>query len=139
MPTKRIPQAADVNNELIFIMSRSSGPGGQNVNKVNSKVTLKFDVANSSVLSAEQKELIATKLATRMTKEGILILTAQDKRSQMQNKEAVVFKLDQLLRKAFTPRKTRRATKPGKAAAHARIKAKKHRSEKKQWRSKKME
>ena len=134
-----IPQGADLSNELIFTMSRSSGPGGQNVNKVNTKVTLKFDVVNSSVVTAEQKELIAKKLATRMTKAGILILTAQDKRSQMQNKEAVVFKLDQLLTKAFTPRKARKATKPSKAAGHARIRAKKHRSEKKKWRSKRME
>ena len=135
----RIPQSVDLINELVFTMSRSSGPGGQNVNKVNTKVTLKFDVVNSSVLTLEQKELIAKKLATRMTKEGVLILTAQEKRSQMQNKEAVVFKLDQLLTKAFAHRKARKATKPSKAAQHARIKAKKHRSEKKLWRSKKME
>jgi ribosome-associated protein len=126
-------------NELTFTMSRSSGPGGQNVNKVNTKVTLKFDVVNSSVLTAEQKEVLAKKLASRMTKNGVLILTAQDKRSQLQNKEAVLFKLDELLRKAFTPRKARKATKPGKAAVRERIKAKKHRSEKKQSRSKRME
>ena len=120
-------------------MSRSSGPGGQNVNKVNSKVTLKFDVANSSVLTAEEKELLSKKLFTRMTKEGVLVITAQEKRSQLQNKEAVVFKLDQLLTKVFTRKKARKATKPSKAAHHERIKAKKHRSEKKQWRSKKME
>ena len=134
-----IPHAADLSSELMFTMSRSSGPGGQNVNKVNTKVTLKFDVVNSSVLTAEQKELIAKKLATRMTKEGVLVLTAQEKRSQMQNKEAVVFKLDQLLTKAFAYRKARKGTKPSKAAHHARIEAKRHRSEKKQWRSKKIE
>ena len=133
------PQTADLSSELMFTMSRSSGPGGQNVNKVNTKVTLKFDVVNSSVLTAEQKELIVRKLAARMTKEGVLILTAQEKRSQMQNKEAVVSKLDHLLAKTFAHRKARKATKPGKAAHHARIKAKKHRSEKKQWRSKRME
>jgi len=139
MGTQRAAQAVDLSNELTFTVSRSSGPGGQNVNKVNTKVTLKFDVVNSSVLTVEQKELIVKKLATRMTKEGVLILTAQEKRSQMQNKEAVVFKLDQLLTKAFTHRKVRKATKPGKAAHHARIKEKKHRSEKKQWRSKRIE
>jgi len=129
----------DLTNEVTFTMSRSSGPGGQNVNKVNTKVTLKFDVVNSSVLTAEQKEVLAKKLASRMTKDGVLILTVQDKRSQLQNKEAVLFKLYELLTKAFTPRKARKATKPGKAAVRARIKAKKHRSEKKQWRSKRME
>src|SRR6267142_4756182 len=125
MGTQRAPQAVDLSNELTFTVSRSSGPGGQNVNKVNTKVTLKFDVVNSSVVTVEQKELIVKKLATRMTKEGVLILTAQEKRSQIQNKEAVVFKLDQLLTKAFTHRKVRNATKPGKAAPHARIKEKK--------------
>ncbi len=134
-----LPKAENLSNELVFTMSRSSGPGGQNVNKVNTKVTLKFDVLNSSVLTAEQKEVIAKKLASRMTKEGVLILTAQDRRSQLQNKEAVLFKLDQLLTKVFTHRRARKATKPGKAAVHARIKAKKHRSEKKQWRSKRMD
>jgi ribosome-associated protein len=131
--------AQDLTNELTFTMSRSSGPGGQNVNKVNTKVTLQFDVVNSSVLTAEQKEVLVKKLASRMTNHGVLILTAQEKRSQLQNKEAVLFKLDQLLTKAFTVRKKRKATKPGKAAVRARIKAKKHRSEKKQWRSKKIE
>ncbi len=130
------PQAEDLINEIIFTTSRSSGPGGQNVNKVNTKVTMKFDVVQSTVLSAEQKELINKKLATRLTKEGILLLTAQDKRSQLQNKEEVLHKLDILLSKAFTPRKKRRPTKPSKAAKHARIQSKKQRSEKKQWRQK---
>lgn len=132
----KIPQAEDLINEIIFTTSRSSGPGGQNVNKVNTKVTLKFDVVQSTVLSIEQKELINKKLATRLTKEGILLLTAQDKRSQLQNKEGVLHKLNLLLTKAFTPKKIRKPTKPSKAAKHARIQSKKQRSEKKQWRQK---
>jgi len=139
MAAQPIPQAANLSSELVFTMSRSSGPGGQNVNKVNTKVTLRFDVVNSSVLTPEQKEWIAKKLISRMTKEGILVLTAQDRRSQKQNRQTVVFRLDQLLTKAFTHRKVRKATKPSKAVEHARIKSKKHRSEKKQWRSKRME
>lgn len=130
------PQAKDLIHELAFTTSRSSGPGGQNVNKVNSKVTLKFDVPNSSVLSQEQKELITKKLATRITTEGKLVLTSQDNRSQIQNKEDVLSKLNDLLTKVFTPRKVRKATKPSKAAKHARVKSKKLRSEKKQWRQK---
>src|SRR6187399_1879971 len=122
--------------ELVFTTSRSSGPGGQNVNKVNSKVTLKFDVINSSKLSEEEKERIMKKLATKITKDGILILTSQDKRSQLQNKEEVLLRLDQLLAKAFTPKKSRKATKPTKASRQNRINEKKQRSEKKQWRQK---
>ena len=129
-------QAIDLYNEFIFITSRSSGPGGQNVNKVNTKVTLKFDVPNSQLLSDEQKELITKKLATWITKDGILMLTAQDKRSQLQNKEAVLIKLNQLFTKTFTPKRVRKATKPSKAAKQERIKEKKHRAEKKQWRQK---
>ena len=131
-----IPQSSDLTNELTFTTSRSSGPGGQNVNKVNSKVTLKFDVTQSIILNHEQKDLIHKKIPTRLTKDGILVLTSQDKRSQLQNKEEVLQKLDQLLIKIFTPKKIRRPTKPSKAARHERIKDKKVRSEKKQWRQK---
>lgn len=136
MEGKHRPQAKDLIHELTFTTSRSSGPGGQNVNKVNSKVTLKFDVLHSPVLSQEQKELITKKLATRITTEGKLVLTSQDNRSQIQNKEDVISKLNDLLKKVFTPRKVRKATKPSNAAKHAREKSKKLRSEKKQWRQK---
>jgi ribosome-associated protein len=129
----------DLTNELTFVMSRSSGPGGQNVNKVNSKVTLKLDVLNSAVLTSEQKEQITRRLAAKMTKGGILILTGQESRSQSQNKEAVQRRLGELLTKVFIAKKARKRTKPSKAATQARMKAKKHRSEKKQWRSKKID
>jgi ribosome-associated protein len=136
MKTNLIPKAEALISELLFSASRSSGPGGQNVNKVNSKVTLKWDVFRSVLLDEHQREIILRKLASRLTKEGILVLTAQDKRSQLQNKEEVISKLNQLLVKAFTPKKVRKKTKPGKAAHQARIKDKKQRSEKKQWRQK---
>lgn len=134
--TISIPQAEMLMPELVFTASRSGGPGGQNVNKVNSKVTLKLDVNNSSLLSEEQKEIVSKKLASRLTGEGVLLLTSQDKRSQLQNKEAVIDKLNHLLTKAFTPTKTRKSTKPSKAAKQKRIYEKKQRSEKKQWRKK---
>ena len=134
MQTQRIPSTEDLINELVFTNSRSSGPGGQNVNKVNTKVSLRFDVRHSIVLTEEQKEFIAKKLSTRMTKEGVLILTAQDKRSQSQNKEAVIIRLNDILIKIFTPRKARKSTKPTRSSTRERIMAKKHRSEKKQWR-----
>lgn len=122
--------------ELIFSASRSGGPGGQNVNKVNSKVTLKFDVAHSQILSEEEKQVILQKLGVQLTKDGVLLLTAQDKRSQLENKEAVIAKLERLLARALKKEKVRRATKPSKAAVQKRIVGKKRLSEKKQWRQK---
>jgi ribosome-associated protein len=122
--------------EIKFQTSRSSGPGGQNVNKTNSKVTLRFDVVNSLVLTAEEKEIILAKLATRLTSDGELILHAQEKRSQFQNKDEVVEKFDTLLAKAFVKKKARKASKPSKAAVQKRIKNKKQHGEKKKWRQK---
>ena len=123
-------------NELVFTTSRSSGPGGQNVNKVNSKVTLQFDVTGSEILTQEEKDMISGKLSSRMTKEGILMLMAQDKRSQLQNKESVILKLQKLLTKALEKKKVRKATKPSKGSIQDRIKKKKQLSEKKKWRQK---
>jgi ribosome-associated protein len=121
--------------ELVFTTSRSSGPGGQNVNKVNTKVTLKFDLAQSLVLSPEEKELLQQKLASKLTTEGILVVTSQDKRSQLQNKEAAIAKFEKLIAKAFEKKKARKATKPSKSSVQKRITQKKKQSEKKQWRN----
>lgn len=131
-----IPQSPNFLHELTFTSSRSSGPGGQNVNKVNSKVTLTWDIPNSRILTEEQKVLLLKKLVPNLTNKGVLFLTAQDKRSQLQNKETVLIKLDKLLQKAFTPRKARKTTMPNKAALRKRIQEKKHKSEKKQMRKK---
>ena len=122
--------------ELSFSVSRSGGPGGQNVNKVNSKVTIKFDIANSQVLTAEEKEVLLKKLSTRLTKEGILVLTSQQSRSQLENKEEVLTKFETLITKAFVKPKVRKATKPSKSSVRKRIKSKKQLSEKKEWRRK---
>ncbi|MBL0740333.1 alternative ribosome rescue aminoacyl-tRNA hydrolase ArfB [Chryseolinea lacunae] len=134
MSAQRPITAALLGSELTFTTSRSSGPGGQNVNKVNTKVTLKFDVTQSLVLTPEEKEIIAAKLATKMTTDGVLIITSQDKRSQLQNKEEAVAKLDAWLTKAFAKKKARKATKPSKTSVQNRINKKKKASEKKQWR-----
>jgi ribosome-associated protein len=122
--------------ELSFSVSRSGGPGGQNVNKVNSKVTIKFDVINSQVLTAEEKEIILKKLSTKLTNDGVLVLTAQESRSQLENKEEALRKFEAVLTKAFQKRKVRKATKPSKGSVHKRIKSKKQQSEKKEWRRK---
>ncbi len=122
-------------NEFEFLTSRSSGPGGQNVNKVNTKVTLRFDVTNSQILTIEEKEIIKQKLVTRLTTENVLILSSQEKRSQLQNKESVLAKFDKLLVKAFKKKKTRKPTRPSKGAIQNRIQKKKKNSEKKKWRA----
>lgn len=123
-------------SELVFTTSRSSGPGGQNVNKVNSKVTLQFDVAKSMVLTPAEKEILSSKLSSRMTTDGVLFLTAQEKRSQLGNKEAVIEKFEKIVAKAFEKKKARKATRPSKGAVQSRIRKKKEHSEKKKWRRK---
>lgn len=130
----RIPQASDLAHELTFSTSRSSGPGGQNVNKVNTKVSLRIDLRHSHVLTDEEKTLVITKLASRLTHEGVLVITAQDKRSQSQNKDAVIGRLNKILVTVFTPRKSRKATKPTKSSRQRRMNTKKLQAEKKQWR-----
>lgn len=134
MATHRNITADLLGSELVFTTSRSSGPGGQNVNKVNSKVTLQFDVLRSQTLTEEEKQTISEKLATRMTVDGVLILSAQDRRSQLQNKEAVILKFERMVEKAFEKKKPRRATKPSKGSVRERLKKKKVHSEKKKFR-----
>jgi ribosome-associated protein len=125
-----------IGREVEFTTSRSSGPGGQNVNKVNTKVTIKFDVQHSLLLTSEEQEIILSKLSNQLTKDGVLIVTSQDKRSQLENKEAAITKFEAVINKAFIKKKIRKPTKPSKGSVHARIKKKKQKSEKKQWRQK---
>lgn len=121
-------------SELKFVTSRSSGPGGQNVNKVNSKVIIKFDLWGSFALSDEQKSLVATKLASHLTKEGILIIAAQEDRSQLANKQTAIAKFRTLIARALRKPKVRKATKPSKSSVAKRLNKKKANSEKKQLR-----
>lgn len=124
----------DLLPEIKFTSSRSSGPGGQNVNKVNTKVTLLFDVKNSQLFDETQRQLISEKLSSRINKEGLLSISAQNKRSQLQNKEVALKKLDKLLAKAFSIKKPRKLTKPKKSAVLKRLNDKKRHSEKKNMR-----
>ena len=132
----RKPNYTMLQSEVAFSTARSGGPGGQNVNKVNSKVILKFSVNDSKLLSDEEKTRILGKLKSYITGEGVLMLQSQEDRSQLTNKQLVIEKLNDLLTKAFTDKKKRKATKPSKGSVQKRISEKKQHSEKKEWRKK---
>ena len=129
-------KAKNLEQECVFTASRSSGAGGQNVNKVNSKVSLRFDVRNSLILNEEEKETVLSKLASKITGEGIIIITAKTHRSQVQNKEEAILKFHHLITKAFTSKKIRKVSRPSKAAIKKRLDEKRQQSEKKKWRKK---
>ena len=126
----------DFTPEWIFSASRSSGPGGQNVNKVSSKMELRFHILNSQLLSESEKEILTEKLANKINNEGFLVLTCQTSRSQLTNKEEVIEKFYALLTKALKPRKKRVPTKPGKGSIERKLKEKKKIAEKKYRRKK---
>ena len=122
--------------EVSYKAVRSGGKGGQNVNKVSTKVELTFDISGSSFLSEEQKEIILKKLSSKISAEGILRLTADSERSQFSNKEIVSEKFLVLIQKALIPKKKRVASKPSKSSKEERLKLKKEKSEKKELRRK---
>ncbi len=116
-------------SELNYKAVRSSGAGGQNVNKVSSKVVLSFNLMASQALSEEEKELLLLKLATRLTSENILILNCDEDRSQLKNKEIATKRFLEILKKALIIPKERKATKIPKSVIRKRIKDKKNISE----------
>jgi ribosome-associated protein len=126
----------DFTPELRFSASRSSGPGGQNVNKVSTKMELRFHVMNSALLTEEEKTILSEKLATRINNEGELILVSQSERTQLKNKEAVSEKFYAMLIKALKPRKKRKPTRPSAVAREKRLESKRITSIKKEQRSK---
>ena len=129
-----VMEKRDFTVELHFSASRSSGPGGQHVNKVSTKMELRFHIASSALLSDEEKELIAEKLANRINAAGELVLVSQSERSQIQNKEKVTEKFYTLLLRALTPRKKRKPTRPTRISKEERLEVKKQQSEKKERR-----
>ena len=122
--------------ELQFKAVRSSGPGGQHVNKVSTKIELSFDVINSHALSQIEKERIIIKLAHRLTKENMLLLQCDESRSQHKNKDLAIQRVIKLLENALVVPKKRRKTKPSKGAIEKRLQNKKKASQKKTNRSK---
>jgi len=134
--SESIVHIPDLSSEFEFLTSRSSGPGGQNVNKVNSKVELRFDIENSSLLTDDQKEILLVKLATKITSEGILSVVSQRDRSQLANKEDAIEKLYLLISKALKPVIRRKKTRPTKSSVEKRLTGKRIKSEIKQNRQK---
>jgi len=111
--------------------SRSGGPGGQNVNKVNTKVTLRLSLAELLGLSEAEQERVKTVLANRLTKEGEIVITSEEERSQRTNLERAYFRMEALISTAARLPKVRRVTKPSKAAKEKRLLAKRRQSQKK--------
>ena len=122
-------------DELNFTASRSSGPGGQHVNKVSTRVTLKFDLANSPSLTAGQKQRILDHLSTRISKKGVLRIVSQKTRSQAVNKEVALERFVELLQQALRRKPKRKAVTMPSAAKQKRIDDKKHRAQLKRERS----
>jgi ribosome-associated protein len=132
MPGISIPE-----DELHFDASRSGGPGGQNVNKVSSRVTLTFDVNASIGLSGDQKRIVMEKLSGRINKQGVLRVISQRTRSQELNRSDATARFSELIREALTPRIKRIKTRVPKGAHARRMEEKKKRGIVKQVRSKK--
>ena len=123
-------------SELQFKAVRSSGAGGQNVNKVSSKVVLSFDLKNSQALTEDEKTLLELKLSSRLTSEQILILNCDEDRSQLKNKSIVIKRFLDIITAGLVVPKIRKATKVPKSVIRKRIKDKNNLSEIKKSRRK---
>ena len=121
----------DFHKEVKYRTSRSGGAGGQNVNKVSTKVELLFNIEASVVLTDRKKAIILEKLSNRISQEGVLSLKCDETRSQLTNKEIVFQRFIHLIKTALTPVKKRRPTKPSKSSVRKRLDNKKKHSEKK--------
>lgn len=130
-PTLALPLS-----ELDFSFTRSGGPGGQHVNRNETKVELRWDITNSATLNDHQRRLIQERLPQYITKDGILRLVSNETRSQHRNRQAVMQRLQNLVTEALRPRRKRRPTRPSAGVRARRIEQKRRRSEKKKRRRK---
>jgi ribosome-associated protein len=126
LPGLEIPQ-----EELRFAFSRSPGPGGQHANTSDTRVELRFDVRASTALSDEQKTLVLERLANRITREGVLLLTCNEHRSQARNREVVVARFVMLLAEALRVERPRKRTRPARSVNLRRLETKRHQALKK--------
>jgi ribosome-associated protein len=135
MPSITLPYGVSVPEaELEVRTARSSGPGGQSVNTTDSKVELRWNVATSTSLSEAQRTRLLERLATRLTTDGVLILTGSEHKSQHRNREAVLARFRAIVGEALTPPRQRRRTRPTRASKERRLRSKKHRGELKRLR-----
>lgn len=121
--------------EVSFATSRSGGPGGQNVNKLETRVTVRFDVASSPSLTDEQRQRLLERLATRITRTGVLHVTSQKHRTQGENREAAMSRLAELMAEALREETPRKATRVPRSVKRRRVEAKKRRGQRKRERS----
>lgn len=126
-----MPNIDILQQELTFKAVRSSGAGGQHVNKTASKVVVQFDIAGSAALNEEERSLLLNKLSSRLTNDGVLLLDSSESRSQHKNKELVVERLLEIIAQGLKKVKPRKKTKPSKASKLKRLREKKAHAEKK--------
>ncbi len=117
-------RARGIDQHLILTATRSAGPGGQNVNKVSSRIEARLNLNTCPIFSEAEKAILHHKLASRITMEGEMIVTSQIHRSQLMNKEEAINRLCQLIAMALTPVKPRKATRPTKGSVERRLKSK---------------
>ena len=130
-----LPDPDHLLHECAFIASCSSGKGGQNVNKVATKVSLRFDILHSELLTADQQEWLVSRLGGRVSLLGILQITSQKERTQLANKKAAIARFKMLILKAFDVPIARKASRPTRASKERRLKDKAHLALKKSGRS----
>jgi len=130
------PTERDFSKEFVFSTSRSGGAGGQHVNKVETKVELRFNITASKILSDKEKQKVLNKLKNQINIKDELVITSQTERSQLRNKQLVISKFYTLIKWALRKEKRRVPTKPTKAAVRRRLETKQKHSEKKSLRRK---